>query len=254
MNFNTIKKLSTIIFVLFLIDGCASKKDIIYNFDDNKTNLKNFKDISIQKGDILNIKVSALNPESTIIFQNEMPSINMTNNIDLMKITGYLVSESGNIEFPVLGTVSVLGKSTTKLEEYLQERLKKFLLDPVIQVRLLNYKVTVLGEVSRPGTYDFQEERVTLPQVLGIAGDLTINADRKNIVLVRNEGDKMFNTVIDLTSGDLTNTPYFYMNQNDIIYVNPNLAKVKSSGLVGNVGSLTSVLSLLLSLTILFTR
>ena len=95
---------------------------------------------------------------------------------------------------------------------------------------------------------------MTLPMVLGTAGDLTINGDRRNVQVVRTQGDSLVGQQLDLTRGDLTNSPYYYMQQNDLIYVGPNTAKVKSSGLVGNVGTLTSVLSLILSLTLVLTR
>ncbi|KRO66341.1 MAG: hypothetical protein ABR84_04555, partial [Cryomorphaceae bacterium BACL21 MAG-121220-bin10] len=173
---------------------------------------------------------------------------------EALKIQGYLVDAQGLIELPLIGNVNVLGLSSSAVEDLLETKLSTYVIDPVVTVRLVNYKITVLGEVARPGTFTFLEERMTLPMVLGTAGDLTINGDRRNVQVVRTQGDSLVGQQLDLTRGDLTNSPYYYMQQNDLIYVGPNTAKVKSSGLVGNVGTLTSVLSLILSLTLVLTR
>ena len=179
-------------------------------------------------------------------FQNQQPEI--------LKLQGYLVDATGEITFPVLGSVKADGLSTTELSKSIQQELKQYIKDATVRTRLVNYKVSVLGEVVRPGTYTYLEEQITLPQVLGTAGDLTINGDRRNINLVRKVGDGVKTYNIDLTKGDLINPDYYYLQQNDLVYVRPNTARVKSSGLIGNVGNLVSVLSLVVSLTILITR
>ena len=234
--------------------SCATKKDVLYNQDQSTGNLlKEYQNLTLQKGDILDIKISALNPESVVVFQK---TTEFQQNIqpEALKIQGYLVDAQGLIELPLIGNVNVLGLSSSAVEDLLETKLSTYVIDPVVTVRLVNYKITVLGEVARPGTFTFLEERMTLPMVLGTAGDLTINGDRRNVQVVRTQGDSLVGQQLDLTRGDLTNSPYYYMQQNDLIYVGPNTAKVKSSGLVGNVGTLTSVLSLILSLTLVLTR
>ncbi|MDB2587252.1 polysaccharide biosynthesis/export family protein [Flavobacteriaceae bacterium] len=239
---------------VLLLASCATKKDIIYTLPDAGGDVAyEFKELVIQKGDVLDIKVTSLNPESTMIFQN---SLNQFQNQqpEILKLQGYLVDASGEITFPVLGSVKADGLSTTELSKSIQQELKQYIKDATVRTRLVNYKVSVLGEVVRPGTYTYLEEQITLPQVLGTAGDLTINGDRRNINLVRKVGDALKTYNIDLTVGDLINPDYFYLQQNDMVYVRPNTARVKSSGLIGNVGTLVSVLSLVVSLTILITR
>lgn len=237
-----------------IVASCATKKDVLYNQDQSTGNLlKEYQNLTLQKGDILDIKISALNPESVVVFQK---TAGLQQNIqpEALKIQGYLVDAQGLIELPLIGNVNVLGLSSSAVEDLLETKLSTYVIDPVVTVRLVNYKITVLGEVARPGTFTFLEERMTLPMVLGTAGDLTINGDRRNVQVVRTQGDSLVGQQLDLTRGDLTNSPYYYMQQNDLIYVGPNTAKVKSSGLVGNVGTLTSVLSLILSLTLVLTR
>ena len=237
-----------------IVASCATKKDVLYNQDQSTGNLlKEYQNLTLQKGDILDIKISALNPESVVVFQK---TTGLQQNIqpEALKIQGYLVDAQGLIELPLIGNVNVLGLSSSAVEDLLETKLSTYVIDPVVTVRLVNYKITVLGEVARPGTFTFLEERMTLPMVLGTAGDLTINGDRRNVQVVRTQGDSLVGLQLDLTRGDLTNSPYYYMQQNDLIYVGPNTAKVKSSGLVGNVGTLTSVLSLILSLTLVLTR
>ncbi|MDB9783204.1 polysaccharide biosynthesis/export family protein [Winogradskyella sp.] len=237
-----------------IVASCATKKDVLYNQDQSTGNLlKEYQNLTLQKGDILDIKISALNPESVVVFQK---TTGLQQNIqpEALKIQGYLVDAQGLIELPLIGNVNVLGLSSSAVEDLLETKLSTYVIDPVVTVRLVNYKITVLGEVARPGTFTFLEERMTLPMVLGTAGDLTINGDRRNVQVVRTQGDSLVGQQLDLTRGDLTNSPYYYMQQNDLIYVGPNTAKVKSSGLVGNVGTLTSVLSLILSLTLVLTR
>lgn len=239
---------------LLLFSSCATKKDIVYSLTEiNDAHNFKFSELIIQKGDILDIKVSSINPESTLIFQNN-PNQLQNQQGDLIKLQGFLVNGSGKISFPVLGNIKADGLTTSQLSENIKERIKAYVKDAVVRTRLVNYKVSVLGEVTSPGTFSFLEEQITLPQVLGTAGDLTINGDRSNVNLVRKIGDKLKTYKIDLTRGDLINPDYFYLQQNDLVYIPPNTARVKSAGLIGNVGTLVSVLSLMVSLTILITR
>lgn len=247
-----IKKASFLL--TFLLVSCATKKDIVYSLTEIKdaNNIK-FSELIIQKGDILDIKLSSINPESALIFQNS-PSQLQNQQADILKLQGYLVNGLGEISYPVIGNIKADGLTTSQLSENIQEQIKVYVKDAVVRTRLLNYKVSVLGEVSRPGTFTFLEEQITLPQVIGTAGDLTINGDRSNVILVRKKGDELKTYAIDLTKGELINPEYFYLQQNDLVYIPPNTARVKSAGLIGNVGTLVSVLSLMVSLTILITR
>ena len=119
-----------------------------------------------------------------------------------------------------------------------------------LNIRILNFRVSVLGEVKNPGTFKILEERISLPQAIGLAGDLTINGDRNKILIIRNEKGKNTNFEIDLTKSDIFESPVYFLKQNDIVYVKPNNALVKSSGLIGNTATLVSILSIALNLFI----
>jgi polysaccharide export outer membrane protein len=236
-----------------VVTSCVSKKDIYYMQEmpeDFQT--APFENMKIQKGDILDIQVSALRPETVAMFNRSGQT--QTANVESLKVTGYLVDEQGEIKVPYLGNVAVEGLNTRELEIKLVEEISPHVSDPVVSVRLVNYKVTVIGEVRNPGTISVIEERLTIPQALGYAGDLTINGSRTDVMLVRQTEDGYKTHMLDLTQTDLYSSPFFYLNQNDVIYVRPNGAKVKSAGYIGNVGAVLGVVSLLLTVTLLITN
>ena len=244
---------SLILFVL--VASCASKKDVYYFQDIDSTAAENsFKFLNIQPGDILDIQIKALNPESVLVFQRQATLGLQQQQVQNRAIDGYLVGEDGSINLPIVGAIDTTNQSTQALAQIIQEALKPYINNPTVNIRLLNFRISVLGEVNNPGTFTVLEERLSLPQALGLAGDLTINGDRNHLLLIRNEAGKKTNQVIDLTKTDFLQSPFYFLKQNDIIYVRPNNARVKSSGLVGNAGTLVSILSLAVSLFIVITR
>ena len=252
MKYN--KRIGLFIIGLMLI-GCATKKDIIYNLDaGDQTSEQKFKNISIDYGDVLEINVSALNPESVAIFKRNASNVQANVQPEILKIQGYLVNEEGYIEFPVLGKVKAVGLSTSDLANNIKEGVSFYVKNPSVNVRLANYKITLLGEVARPGTYTVLEERIDILQAIGLAGDLTINANRRNVKLIRRNDNKVEEISLNLIDGDLLSSPYYYLKQNDVLYFAPNTAKVKSSGLIGNAGTFASVLSLILSFVVILGR
>jgi polysaccharide export outer membrane protein len=166
------------------------------------------------------------------------------------------VSSAGTIELPILGKLSVLDKPLQTIENDIKELLVSggHLVNPTVTVRVVNSKVTVLGEVNRPGTYSFMEETLTVPQVLGYAGDLTINGDRKEVLLIRESNGIRTVKKINLTQSNWINDPSLQIRQNDVIVINPNIQKIKTAGLIGNTGTILTIASLLLSSIILITR
>ncbi|GGW22088.1 polysaccharide biosynthesis/export family protein [Arenibacter certesii] len=252
------KSITLLGLVVLVLQSCATKKEILYFQDANTMGPQNitYETPKIQPNDILNITVSALIPETALPYNKQQPTNTSSNSIDLLKLQGYLVSTEGTIVFPVLGTLEAADKTTAQLEKKLQQLLEKggHLIEPTVSVRLLNAKVTVLGEVQRPGTYSFTEQQISLPQALGYAGDLTINGKRNDVLLIREENGIRTVTQIDLTETDWFNSSYYYIKPNDFIVVNPNAPKVKSAGFVGNTGTLLSVVSVILSSIILITR
>ena len=246
---------TTFLVALLFFASCASKKDVYYFQDIDNSSLQNsFKFLNIQAGDILDIQIKALNPESVLIFQRQSALIPQQGQLQNRTIDGYLVGENGIINLPIIGAVNTNDKTTNSLALEIQKALSPYIKNPSVNIRLLNFRVSVLGEVARPGTFTVLEERVSIPQALGLAGDLTINGDRNHLLLIRNQDGQKFNQVIDLTKSEFLQSEFYFLKQNDILYVRPNNAKVKSSGLVGNASTLVSILSLAVSLFIVITR
>ena len=208
---------------------------------------------TIQIDDILNITVGALMPEAALPYNKISPTMTMANSLDLIKLEGYLVSQDKTINFPVLGIVSVAGKTTIALEKDLKDRLKdgRYLIDPIVTVRLLNAKVTILGEVKAPGTYTFTENNMSFLQALGLAGDLTINGNRTDIIIIRNVDGVQSTSHLNLTSADWLSGPFERIRPNDVIVVNPNGSKIKSSAFFGSASSFVAIASLLISTVVL---
>ncbi|WP_244266718.1 polysaccharide biosynthesis/export family protein [Winogradskyella sediminis] len=214
-----------------------------------------YTNAKIQPNDVLRINVSALIPESTLPY-NKVSSSTGNASIELMQLDGYLVSEDLTINFPVLGVLSVADKTTQEFGAFLKHKLETegHLKNPSIDVRLVNAKVTVLGEVNHPGTFNFTEQNITLLQALGYAGDLTINGKREDILMMRDDNGVRKITHIDLTTSDWLDGEFYYIKPNDMIVVNPNEPKVKSAGFIGNVGTVLSVVSILLTTVVLITN
>ena len=255
------KASKSILFLLMtigLFTSCASKKDIILfqEIQESDQNKVNYTFPKIQINDILDIKISALNPETANPYNSPITNTNAVQSMDLIKLNGYLVSAEGKVILPVLGAIIVSGKTKDDLEKELVLILEKegHLKNPTVNVRILNAKVTVLGEVKMPGTYSYAEQYMSLPQALGYVGDVTNEANRKEVVIIREEDGIRKYHKIDLTKSDWFNSPYYTVKQNDIIYVYPNNVKVKSTGFIGNTTTVLSVISILLTSFVLLTR
>lgn len=259
-----IKRLSFYIFISviisFLLVGCVSKKDILYfqDAENYKVSEITYSENALQPNDILSVTISAAIPETALPYNKNTGSNSMGSSasIELLKLQGYLVNSEGYISVPVLGKVMASGLTTTELEERISNRLESggHLVKPIVTVRLLNAKVTILGEVNLPGTYSFTEQNLTVPQALGYAGDLTISGKRDEIILIREVEGKRKITHLDLTTAGWLNEPEYNIKPNDILVVQPNNAKVKTAGYVGNVSTILTIVSVLLSVTILLTR
>lgn len=178
----------------------------------------------IKSSDILDITVSSLNPEATTIF-NPAPKAGAEN-------IGYLVEPNGTILFPVLGTIKVEGLTKEQLRGQLAKMLtdKKLLVDPIVSVRFQNFRVTVLGEVKNPAVIPVPSEKISLLEAIGLAGDLTIYARRDNVLVIREENGQKTMKRINLNTDEVFSSPYYYLKSNDVVYVEPNKAKVANSG------------------------
>jgi len=243
---------------LILVSSCASKKDILYLQDaDINSNVKiGYQTTRIQPNDILKITVETLVPEAAIPYNRGNIGGLGGNSVELMKLEGYLVTNDGSINFPILGDISVHNLTTKEIENKIAKLLIEggHLNNPNVNVRLLNAKITILGEVNAPGTYTFTEQNITILQALGYAGDLTINGKRDDIIITRDVDGVRKISHMDLTSTEFMNSEYYYIKPNDNIIVNQNDPRVKQSGYIGNVGTVLSVISFALTLTILLSK
>ena len=258
MKYNLSKLLLFSIAFVALLSSCASKKEIILFSDIKEGEESNviYSLPKIQVNDILDVKITTLNPETAIPYNRVSTTAAAVPTIELLKLQGHLVSAEGKISMPILGEIVASGKTTSELEKHIKEILENngHLKNPSVSVRILNAKVTVLGEVKLPGTYTYSEQTITLPQAIGYAGDITIEANRKEVMLIREEEGIRKYHKIDLTKSDWFNSPYYNIKQNDIVYVYPNNVKVKSAGFIGNINTVLSVFSILLTTFVLLTR
>lgn len=244
------------LFLLAIIVGlsaCATKKDVLYFQDVQASAIENIQitPAQIQVNDVLNISISALNPESIkpFLLNNNSDASNYRDN-------GFLVGIDGSIIFPILGKIKVQGLTIGQVETLLVNKLTegKYIIEPTVYARVMNNKFTVLGEVRSPGTYTFHEQNLNMIQALGMAGDLTINGCRSQILVIREMNGQRSYHYIDMTKTDWFKSPVYHISTNDVIVVKPNGPKVKTAGHVTNIGTLTSLFSVALSIYLLLTR
>ncbi|AUC80549.1 sugar transporter [Nonlabens sp. MB-3u-79] len=221
------------------------------------TNELNYKSL-IKKDDILRITVTSENMELVQPFNQ---FIGPTNQGSLNgagqqgQLFGYLVDNNGEIVFPLLGSIIAAGKTREEITEFLQSVLReKFVKDAVVDVRIVNFKVTVLGEVNNPGTFNLDYNRITLLQVIGQAGDLTIYGNRKNLTILRDLDGVQTSHRVDLTNSDFIDSEFYYLQQNDVVVVEPNYAQVQAAGFNRNASLYVSVASVLISLIVIISR
>lgn len=251
------KKYFAIVVVFFSLMSCATKKQILYFQDIEKLNLQDinqsFEPI-IEANDILHISISSLNEEVVKPFlRNSEASPNNTSPSN-PGLQGYLVNSDGNIRFNVIGDISVVGKTRAEVVIVLKEKLSEYIKDFVVDVRIMNFNITVLGEVKTPGIYNIKDERVTLPEALALAGDFTLDGKRKDVLVIREEDGKRKVERIDFTKTDFFSSPFYFLKQNDVVYVEPSLKGVKKSGFIPDIPALLSLVTVILSTVILLTR
>jgi len=258
-KFNPSILLVTLIAIM-LFSSCASKKKILY-FQGEMDNIaaKNYTP-TLVTDDLISITVLGLDLDAIKPFNLPRIINQVSNNTGgyaqgTPTQEGYLIGADGNINFPVLGKVKLAGLTRTQATDTLQQILSAYLVNPIVNIRILNFKITVLGDVKRPGTFNIPNERISLPEAIGIAGDLNITGERQNVMVIRDVDGKKTEYNIDLTSKELFSSPVFYLNQNDIVYVVPNRTKRNSSAVnPANAGIYISIASVLIALMTLVTR
>lgn len=239
-----------IVWLTVILTSCVSSEKMVY-FQDNQDNLSHedyeIYEPKIQIGDILSINVSAIDKGAAVPFN----LYESTSTMDPKPLT-YIVDNDGEITFPVVGILKVEGITTKILKQQLTKTLAEYLARPIVNIRLVNFKVAVLGEVKTPGTYLIPNERISVIEAISLAGDLTIHGKRKTVMLIREQGGKRAFITLDLTDKKIFRSPYFYLAQNDVIYVEPNKTKLNSSAVGDNAGIiLSSIISIISIIAIL---
>ncbi|WP_396187481.1 polysaccharide biosynthesis/export family protein [Flavobacterium sp.] len=248
----------TIPFLLILLAfSCKPREELVYyqNIDGLAAADKlNSYEIKIQPDDLLMIIVSAEDPESALPFNLTTISVptpgpaGVNNFVGQQSIQNYLVDTNGIIDFPVLGKLKVGGLSRSEVTKILEDKIAKYIKNPIITIRLTNFKVSVQGEVTVPGTFSVNSDRITLIEAISMAKDLTIYGKRDNILIIREvNGVKSYNRV-DLTKADFINSPFYYLAQNDVVYVEPNKVRINGAAVGANTGVIISITSLVITL------
>lgn len=243
-------------FLILIFISCSTKKDIIYLQEIEKIQSfqYDYSNHKVKPDDILSINVYS--EVSEAVSQFNVKSEGVSSNIELLKISGYLVDNSGFINFPVLGKINLLDKTIVEAEDVIYNELldRGYLRNHSVHMKLLNARYTILGEVNSPGTYEYLENNMNILRAIGQAGDLTIQADRKNIRLIRNIDDTNKVYLFDITNPRLIKSDIFQIQSGDIIIVNPNSSRVKNAGIIENPGTLVSTLSFILTTILLITN
>ncbi len=251
---NTLVYLNLIFF--FIITSCVSKKSIVY-LQGNQTSTANSTTYEpiIQQDDNLYIHISSSVNEAVSPFNLESKSTvaNGSSSFDALK-QSYLVDNSGNIDFPILGTLPVAGLTLQKLKANIKDKLLVYVNDPVVNIRILNFKISVLGEVNKPGIISVNSQRITLLEAISQSGDLTLFGKRDNILLIRDfQGTKTYNR-IDITKADFVNSPFYYLDQNDVIYVEPKKSKIDATAIGPNVTTLITIASFIITTALILKK
>ncbi len=255
--YKTVNRIFLFSSIFFFLVSCGSPKNVLY-FQDVPLEYSSSQDssryeIRVANNDNLLITVSSKNPQAAEVFN--VIRTDRSTTTQALQWQGFLVDQFGNINFPLIGEVHLGGLTKSEAIARLQEKISAFIEDPVVNIRFMNYRVTVLGEVNRPGSYTIEDEKLTVVQALGLAGDMTIYGNRHNMIVCRQiDGQKRFYKV-DITSPEIFNSPVYYLQQNDIVYVEPNRAKIRTStNYTQNFSLGISVISLVMTVLLFFKR
>ena len=236
--------------LFLLVLSCYSRKVLFRNIPENiKVKIP---EAVITYGDLIDINISSLNNQSTSIFSpTTLSKIGTIRNAEARKLDGYLVYGMGEIDLPILGKIKALGLTCSSLSESIKLKLKEYVQNPNVRTKILNFRVSILGEVGKPGTFEVINQSISFTELISRAGDFNKNADQTKVMIIRNSNDEIETRYVDLTSHEFLNSEYYFLKQNDKIYVRPDNASLEFDfGLFRNVGTL----SLLVSIIILVVR
>ena len=250
--------IAALLTITVLFYSCGSTKNVAYFQNSDSVNYANsvyLYDAHIMPKDQLTITVSTVNKEAAVPFNLTVPTPytqGQRSTYSQEMLQSYLVDNEGNINFPIIGRVKVMGLTKSEAERMLEDKIRPYMAateNPIVTVRMSSYSISVLGEVARPGSFQVSREKITILEALAQAGDLTIYGVRDKVKLIREDatGKKEIH-VLNLNDANIVSSPYYYLQQNDVVYVEPNKVKAQNS----SVGSMTtlwfSATSILISL------
>ncbi len=258
-------KCNFIILLCCILVSCNSYKKVVYlqdAVDGASEKIVLNEGIVIQPKDVISIIISSKNPELAVSFNLPLATLFAGSTTatagESQKLLGFQVDQDGFIDYPVLGKIKVAGLTRLQLSDMIKQRLVKddLLKDPVVTTEFMNFRVSVLGEVTNPGTYQVGNDKISILEALSMAGDMTIYGKRDNVIVIREKNNMRTTYRIDLRSQKLFNSPVYYLQQNDIVYVEPNKARAGQSRINENksIGVWVSVASLVTTLIVLFTK
>jgi len=239
-----------LILLFLLVASCSNSKVLFRNIPENiKVKIP---EAVITYGDLIDVNISSLNNQSTSIFSpTTLGKIGTIRNAEARKLDGYLVDGMGNIDLPILGKIKALGLTCSSLSESIKLKLKEYVQNPNVRTKILNFRVSILGEVAKPGTFEVINQSISFTELISRAGDFNKNADPTKVMIIRNSNDEIETRYLDLTSHEFLNSEYYFLKQNDKIYVRPDNASLAFDfGFLRNAGAL----SLLTSIIILIVR
>ncbi len=252
------QKIFSLIIISLLVTSCATRDEVVYFQEaediQGMQNLMEYEPV-IEKNDVLRINVSSRNEEVVKPFQmNTGGQQGGNGGSQNSSLTGYLVDPNGFIQFPVLGQVKVAGKTRTQLEQELQTQIRTMTTDAVVSIRIINFKVTVLGEVGSPGRVNVEDGRITLPELFASVGDISYSGKRENILVIREINGVKSMGRVDITSSEVFKNPYYYLKQNDIVYVEPTYRQMKSAGFFSSYAGIFSLIGSVTGLIFLISK
>jgi polysaccharide export outer membrane protein len=253
-----IKRIVVFIATVIVLSSCASNKNVLYIQNSSGVTVDNTLTYAnvLQTDDNIIITVTSAEPE--LASQFNLMYLNLRSSeirtLSDENLYTYLINQNGDIDFPVLGTIKIAGLTRIEAENKIKELLKKHIVDPGVSIRVINFKVSVLGEVLRAGSQHVVGDRVTLLEAISMAGDLTIYGNRKEIMIIREADGVKTISEVDITDANFINSPYYYLDHNDVVYVKPNKTRVNSSVIGPNITVGISALSLLITIIALSTR
>ena len=261
----------TIFALILLLSACTPQRNLVYMSDlGDSTNVTeailNQVDTKIKEGDILSITVNTLSPESNALFNkgemlapsatNTQAVVSQSSGATALSNVGYLVDKDGNINFPVIGTVGLEGLTLEQARQKLTAEISKQTKSPIVNIRFMNFKVTVIGEVTQPGTFTLTNDKVNVLEAIGLAGDMTPYGKRENVMLIRENNGQRTIARLNMNKKDVTQSPYFYLQQNDVVYIEPDneqktaQADVRSTRTIPIVTALISAAAVLVSVLV----